>query len=107
MHPLVRDLYKRFVVAGAHYPTGGWTAVCSASANPAMFLNITLHTPRCCAWLAQIRPRIKAGFQENADLTEYTDIARAVGRGRWCVRELHALHELHRYRALKKRYGQQ
>lgn len=76
MHPLVRDLYKRFMVAGKNYPQG----------------------------LAVVRCRVKLAFQEKAGLTDEVDIKRAVAKGRYWVREIHATHALHKYRSIKKRY---
>lgn len=79
MRPLVRDLYKRFILAGRVYPQG----------------------------LAAIRARIKKGFMENAKLYDDVSIARAVGRGRYWVRELVAVSKLHKYRAMRQRYSQE
>ncbi|KAA0154873.1 hypothetical protein FNF31_06214 [Cafeteria roenbergensis] len=76
MHPLVRDLYKRFLVAGRDYPQG----------------------------LDVVRRRAKLAFQENAHLTDEVAIKRAVAKGRYWVREIHATHALHKYRSIKKRY---
>ena len=76
MVPLVRDLYKRFLLAGRAYPSG----------------------------LPYVRERVKAGFHENAGMTLDLDIKRAVGKGRYLVRELNAISRLHKYRALCKNY---
>lgn len=75
MHPLVRDLYKRFVTVGHDYP-GGW---------------------------AKLRPRVKAGFEKQAHLED--EVKRAVNRGRWWVREMQAVIHLKKYRTMKKAYG--
>jgi hypothetical protein len=79
MKPLVRDLYKRFILAGRVYPQG----------------------------LAAIRARIKKGFMENSKLNDDTEVMKAVGRGRYWVRELVAVSKLHKYRAMRQRYNQE
>ena len=58
MHPLVRDLFKRFLVVGRDYPLG----------------------------LSHVRAKAKAAILANAGLTDELAIKRAVGRGRWMVR---------------------
>jgi hypothetical protein len=76
MNPLVRDLYKRFLLAGRFYPQG----------------------------LDFVRRKAKEGFVENSHLTEIADIKKAVGKGRYWVRELQAITMLAKYRAMKRRY---
>ncbi|KAA0148425.1 hypothetical protein FNF29_06643 [Cafeteria roenbergensis] len=51
-----------------------------------------------------VRRRAKLAFQENAHLTDEVAIKRAVAKGRYWVREIHATHALHKYRSIKKRY---
>lgn len=76
MHPLVRDLYKRFCILGQDYP-GGWGAV---------------------------RGRVKEGFRKQAGLTEELDIKRAVNRGRWWTREMVGVIQLKKYRRMRHSY---
>lgn len=76
MHPLVRDLYKRFLVVGRDYPKG----------------------------LDYVRGKAKEAFVANAHLESERDIKRAVARGRYMVRELEGVVKLKKYRTLKKRY---
>ena len=76
MHPLVRDLYKRFVLAARTYPGGRDVAM----------------------------KRAKEAFLRNQHLQDELSIKRAVAKGRYWVRELHAAHKLHKYRTLRKRY---
>ena len=76
MHPLVRNLYKRFVIAGESYP-GGYNA---------------------------IRQKVKAGFHENASATTDLEIKKGVANGRYWVREVRAVAQLGKYRAMKRRY---
>jgi hypothetical protein len=77
MHPLVRDLYKRFLVAGREYSLG----------------------------LAYVREKAKAAFMRNAQLTDMIEVKRAVKRGRYMVREIIAVIKLKKYRAMKARYA--
>ena len=74
MHPLVRDLYKRFLVGGRTYPQG----------------------------LDAVRAKVKAGFKEQAGLTKDADILKAVGKGRYWVREMNAISRLHKYRIMRR-----
>jgi len=56
----VRDLYKRFITVGRDYPKG----------------------------LQYIREKAKVGFMANKHLSSDEDINRAVGRGRYMVKEM-------------------
>jgi hypothetical protein len=76
MHPLVRDLYKRFILVGKNYPQG----------------------------LNHVREIVKKKFFENKDLKDEIEIKRAVGKGRYSVRELQNFNKFHKYRMMKKRY---
>lgn len=76
MHPLVRDLYKRFMLVGRDYPGG----------------------------LDVVRKKAKEAFRANAHLSDDVEIKRAVARGRWMVRELQGIIKLKKYREMKKRY---
>ncbi|CAN0093548.1 unnamed protein product, partial [Phaeothamnion confervicola] len=55
MNPLVRDLYKRFLLVGRDYPAGG---------------------------LEYVRGEVKKAFRANAALDEDDEVKRAVSRGR-------------------------
>ncbi|CAM9183813.1 unnamed protein product [Ectocarpus fasciculatus] len=76
MNPLVRDLYKRFLIAGRYYPGG----------------------------IEVVRRRAKQAFVSNAHLTDEIDIRRAVRIGRYMVREITAISQLKKYRSLKRSY---
>ncbi len=76
MHPKVRDLYKRFLLVGRDYPAG----------------------------LQEVKKRVKTEFFANRDLSEELDIFRAVAKGRYFVREIMAVNQLHKYRTIKKNY---
>jgi hypothetical protein len=76
MQPQVRDLYKRFLIAGKEYPQG----------------------------LAFVRQKAKEAFYANRDVTNEIEVKKAIAKGRYYVRELVAVTKLHKYRAVKKRY---
>jgi hypothetical protein len=78
MRPVVRDLYKQILVVGRAYPAG----------------------------LDAVRDRAKREFRERAGLRSEADIRKAVGYGRYMLREMRALIQLKKYRTLKaKGYG--
>lgn len=77
MNPLVRDLYKRFMVAGQQYPQG----------------------------LSHVREKVKKEFFDRKDITDELELKKAISFGRYWVRELVAISKLHKYRSLNKRYG--
>jgi hypothetical protein len=77
MYPLVRDLYKRFLLAGRDYPQG----------------------------ISYVRQKAKEAILKNAHLTDEVEIKRAVSKGRFWVREIQAITKLKKYRYLKKNFG--
>ena len=80
MHPLVRDLYKRFMIAGRDYPHPGG--------------------------LTHVRERVKAAFRAKiVPEGDMSALSKAVHEGRWWVRELHGVAALKKYRTLRARYG--
>jgi len=76
VNPLVRDLYKRFLLAGRRYPEG----------------------------MTAVRAKVKAAFLEHKGLTRELEIRKAVGKGRYWVREMNAISKLHQYRSIRRRY---
>lgn len=76
MHPLVRDLYKRFLHVGKDYPMG----------------------------LDWVRKKAKEGILANRTIVEEVEIKRKVARGRYMVRELKAVIVFKKYRTMKRRY---
>lgn len=87
MHPMVRDLYKRFLIAAPHYPSG--VAYVKEKVKEAFMKN--KHLPIPCA-----------GDTTSDDSIEFK---KAISKGRFWAREIMAVGRLHRYRTLKKRYG--
>mmetsp|Transcript_8428 Transcript_8428/g.26342 ORF Transcript_8428/g.26342 Transcript_8428/m.26342 type:complete len:84 (-) Transcript_8428:477-728(-) len=75
MIPVVRDLYKRLLLVGRAYPAG----------------------------LDHVRERAKREFLERRDLTSEADIRKAVGYGRYMLREMEGVIQLKKYRTLKAR----
>ena len=73
---MVRDLYKRFIVAGENYPRG----------------------------LPYVREQAKKAFFGNSGLTDEVEVKKAIHKGRYWVKEIVAISKLHKYRALKKNY---
>lgn len=78
MHPLVRDLYKRFIIVARDYPNGR----------------------------EFLRKVICPHFAANAHLTSEIDIKKAVKHGRYGVREMKAVIQLKKYREMRRRYGE-
>ena len=76
MHPLVRDLYKRFIIVGKEYPTG----------------------------YQSIREKIREGFLKNSNITDEIELKKAVAYGRYWVREVKAISHFSKFRAMKHRY---
>lgn len=80
MHPKVRDLYKRILFAGRTYP------------HP--------------QGLEFVKQKAKKEFEKRKDLNNEQDILKAVAYGRYMVREMVAVSQLHKYRTLKDRQEQ-
>lgn len=76
MHPLVRDLCKRIILASRRHPKGE----------------------------AYVKEAARASLRQNASLSDEDDMIRAVGRGRRAVRDAEEFAKFARYRALRKRY---
>ena len=78
MHPLVRDLYRRFLWVGRDYPGG----------------------------LALVRPKVKAGMRNWTPIpVDDLALTKAIAVGRAWVRELEGVVQLHKYRAMRRAYG--
>lgn len=76
MHALVRDLYKRFLLAGKNYPQG----------------------------LDYVRKIVKEAFLKSKDLENEIDIKKCIAKGRYEARQLQYFNQFHKYRLMKKRY---
>jgi len=98
VHPLVRDLYKRVIHAGRDYPTGlphvreVWKKAMRSPDNcPSCYENSTVS-------------ETTGSFTYSKECEH--EIKLAVGRGRKMVREMIAISQLKKYRAMKARYGE-
>ena len=79
MHPSVRQQYKLFMVLAERHPT---------------------------FTVDKVRGKVKAAFMANAAVAAGSaEFKRALARGRWELKELEALIDLHRYRAMRQRYA--
>lgn len=96
MHPLVRDLYKRVIWVGKDYPKGldyvrgVWK---KALRNP----------KNCPSCYKDNGAAIDVVPQCPPDCDR--EIRKAVGKGRYMVREMEGIIQLKKYRTMKKRYG--
>ena len=77
MHPLVRNLCKRFILAARRHPSGE-------------------------VWY---KDKVREALQRNALLSSDEDIKRAVARGRRLVRDTEEFSKFSRYRAMRRRYS--
>ena len=119
MHPLVRDLYKRAIIAGRDYPHPDgldyvrrtWKAALRDSKNcPSCY--------RCSDTTADhAGARAHAGNHNGAspdspkpnclaDPKCEKEIRLAVGRGRKMVNEMVGVIQLKKYRTMRRRYGE-
>jgi hypothetical protein len=103
IHPLVRDLYKRALLVGRDYPLGldyvrpKWKRALRNSSN----------TPSCYSG----KDGCESGSCSSTVKFPYSpeceqEIRKAVGRGRFMVREMIGVIQLKKYRAMNQRYGQ-
>jgi hypothetical protein len=120
MHPLVRDLYKRVLLAGRDYPTGidhvkvVWK---QAMQNPR-------HCPSCYDSPSDSNKKDDkirrtpplSGHHNYPDKLDHSqesseaalcerEIRQAVARGRLMVNEMIGVARLRKYRTMKERYG--
>mmetsp|Transcript_29672 Transcript_29672/g.48964 ORF Transcript_29672/g.48964 Transcript_29672/m.48964 type:complete len:142 (-) Transcript_29672:427-852(-) len=114
MHPLVRDLYKRVILVGRDYPLGlpyvrtTWKKALRNPDNcPSCYTNDGEQHKQ------QDNHHSKSNDDDNNDddvsLKRYSQCERetrkAVGKGRFYVREMIGVIQLKKYRTMKKRYN--
>ena len=97
IHPLVRDLYKRALLVGRDYPLG----LAYVRAKWKTALRNPENCPSC--YTAGLRPLSIAEIQHHSEREK--ELRKAVGKGRFMVREMVALIQLKKYRTLKERYS--
>jgi hypothetical protein len=93
MHPLVRDLYKRVLLAGRDYPTG----IDHVKAAWKKALRNPRNCPSCYG--------ASGGGNDEETAACEREIRRAVAKGRHMVNEMAGVARLKKYRAMKERYG--
>eukprot|EP00579_Thalassiosira_antarctica_P031117 CAMPEP_0202029606 /NCGR_PEP_ID=MMETSP0905-20130828/64068_1 /ASSEMBLY_ACC=CAM_ASM_000554 /TAXON_ID=420261 /ORGANISM="Thalassiosira antarctica, Strain CCMP982" /LENGTH=160 /DNA_ID=CAMNT_0048593377 /DNA_START=193 /DNA_END=675 /DNA_ORIENTATION=+ len=92
IHPLVRDLYKRAVIVGKDYPHPEGLEYVRRKWKEA------LRDPENCQLIEGTSPDI-AGENERI-------LRKAVGRGRYVIREMEGTIQLKKYRTMRRRYGE-
>lgn len=95
MHPLVRDLYKRALTVGKDYPLG-LDYVRKTWKN-------AIHNPENCP---SCYPPTSTLDNSTHAIDCEKEIRKAVGKGRYMIREMVGVIQLKKYRTLKKRYDQ-
>ena len=83
MHPLVRDLYKRAILTGRDYP------------HPEGIEYVRR------AWKKALRDPTNL----KSDVNDEKQLRKAVGKGRYMIREMEGIIQLKKYRSMKKRYN--
>mmetsp|Transcript_15635 Transcript_15635/g.33864 ORF Transcript_15635/g.33864 Transcript_15635/m.33864 type:complete len:117 (+) Transcript_15635:96-446(+) len=92
MHPLVRDLYKRAIIVGKDYPHPDGIEYVRRKWKEA------LRNPDNCELIGGASPDIA---KENERI-----LRKAVGRGRYVIREMEGTIQLKKYRTMRRRYGE-
>jgi hypothetical protein len=91
MHPLVRDLYKRAITVGKDYPHPHGLDYVREVWKKALRDNKCFDT---------------SDHSTSGDPIHYEkELRKAVGKGRYAIREMIAVIQFKKYRTLKKRYG--
>lgn len=85
MHPLVRDLYKRAIFVGKDYPNG-------------------IEFVRQ-AWKKAIRESTIANHNGQDPVQAEKELRKAVGKGRYAIREMIGVIQFKKFRTMKRRYG--
>mmetsp|Transcript_20414 Transcript_20414/g.42684 ORF Transcript_20414/g.42684 Transcript_20414/m.42684 type:complete len:120 (+) Transcript_20414:1329-1688(+) len=96
MHPLVRNLYKRAIIVGKDYPHPDGLEYVRRKWKKA------LRDPENCQLVVDPNP-------DNATANENKNeriIRKAVGRGRYVIREMEGTIQLKKYRTMRRRYGE-
>jgi hypothetical protein len=101
MHPLVRDLYKRVLLAGRDYPTG----IDHVKAAWKKALRNPRNCPSCYGSSGGGYDEARGHDPAHVSATCEREIRRAVAKGRHMVNEMAGVSRLKKYRAMKERYG--
>ena len=89
IHPLVRDLYKRALVVGKDYPHPRGLEYIREQWKKA------LRDPKSSAYIESIQDPIR----------KEKEMRKAVGKGRYAIREMVGVIQLKKYRAMRRRYN--
>jgi hypothetical protein len=100
MHPLVRDLYKRVLLAGRDYPTG----IDHVKAAWKKALRNPRNRPSCYGASGGGNDEAKGREPARTSTACEREIRRAVAKGRHMVNEMAGVARLKKYRAMKERY---
>ncbi|KAL3784275.1 hypothetical protein ACHAWO_001231 [Cyclotella atomus] len=92
MHPLVRDLYKRAITVGRDYPHPEGLEYVRRKWKDA------LRNPDNC--------RLLEGSTAEIVSENERSLRKAVGRGRYVIREMEGTIQLKKYRTMRRRYGE-
>mmetsp|Transcript_23985 Transcript_23985/g.57906 ORF Transcript_23985/g.57906 Transcript_23985/m.57906 type:complete len:117 (+) Transcript_23985:194-544(+) len=92
MHPLVRDLYKRAITVGKDYPHPDGIGYVRRKWKGA------LRDPKNCRLIEETS---SDAARENERI-----IRKAVGRGRYVIREMEGTIQLKKYRTMRRHYGE-
>lgn len=90
---MVRDLYKRAIVVGRDYP------------HPRGLEYVREVWKKALRDETNNYPNASMGIQESDPVTYDKEIRKAVGRGRYAIREMVGVIQLKKYRAMRRRYG--
>lgn len=107
IHPLVRDLYKRALLVGKDYPhpdgmsyvRSQWKHAIRNKDNIPSYYKKVAKSTSCSSSAASA-----ADASETAKIKE-TEMLKAIGKGRYMIREMMGVIQLKKYRTLKKRYN--
>eukprot|EP00986_Skeletonema_menzelii_P020234 scaffold30594_cov154-Skeletonema_menzelii.AAC.7 len=94
IHPLVRDLYKRALIVGKDYPHPDGLDYVRRKWKEA------LRDPQNCQLIPNDNNDVDVA-KENERI-----IRKAVGKGRYVIREMEGTIQLKKYRTMRRRYGQ-
>lgn len=88
MHPLIRDLYKRAIVVGRDYP------------HPRGIDFVREQ------WKKVLRDPKNATFESIQDpILREKKLRKAVGKGRYAIREMIGVIQMKKYRTMRRRYN--
>lgn len=99
IHPLVRDLYKRAIIVGRDYPHPEGLDHVRRKWKEA------LRDPENCRL---VEAAVEGKTPATPDIVKENEriIRKAVGRGRYVIREMEGTIQLKKYRTMRRRYGE-